>query len=137
MILDNFNIKCELLVVQNFKPKLLRLTQDLLLSHISSILTHNINYLILRLVVAQRSERVSHTFASLRQVKRDRLWIRFPLDEIHNLIFSFFHSSVMAKRGVEFRHLSCIQNSAENGNWSVFTLGSLYIYKPTPIKQCQ
>ena len=39
--------------------------------------------------------------------KRNRLWVRFPLDEMKHLfkfIFSFLRSGVEAKRGIEFRH---------------------------------
>ena len=36
--------------------------------------------------------------------KRDRLWIRFPLEEIKYLMFSFHCSGVEAKCDVDFRH---------------------------------
>ena len=35
--------------------------------------------------------------------KRDRLWVRIPLEEIQYLIFSFLRYKVEAKRGVKFR----------------------------------
>ena len=38
--------------------------------------------------------------------KRDRLWVRLPLQEMRYLIYPFLRSSVKAKRGVEFRHLT-------------------------------
>ena len=36
--------------------------------------------------------------------KRDRLWVRFLLEEMKYFIFSFLRSSVEVKRGVEFHH---------------------------------
>ena len=36
--------------------------------------------------------------------KRDRLWVRFPPEEIKYLIFSFLCSDVEAKRGVEIKN---------------------------------
>ena len=36
--------------------------------------------------------------------KRDRFWVRFPLEEMKYFIFSFLYSGVEAKAGVEFCH---------------------------------
>ena len=36
--------------------------------------------------------------------KRGRLWVRFSLDEMKYLIFSFPRSAIGAKRDVEFRY---------------------------------
>ena len=54
----------------------------------------------------------------------DRLWVQSPLEEMKYLfefIFPFLRSEVEAKRGVE--------NSAESGERSVLTLGSLYRHR--------
>ena len=46
---------------------------------------------------------------------RNRLWVRFPLEELKYLLFSFFRSSVEAKRGVESLNI-WLQNSPESVN---------------------
>ena len=63
---------------------------------------------------------------TLNKRKRDRLWVRFPLEDIKYLISSYLQSSVEEKRGVQFHYsLSfvpiCLQNSAETGNGSILT----------------
>ena len=63
--------------------------------------------------------------------KTDWLWVRSPLEEIKYLlkfIFPVLRSGVEVKRDVEFCHFiitQCLQNSTENGERSVLTLGSL------------
>ena len=46
--------------------------------------------------------------------KRDGLWVRFSLEEMEYFKFLFLHSSVEAKRGVEFRHST--RNASEGGS---------------------
>ena len=78
--------------------------------------------------------------------KRDWLWIRFPLEEIKYLlkfIFPFFRSGtkVKARRCISPLNTQCLQNSAENGEWSVLTLGSLsltcYVWKANKKSACR
>ena len=51
--------------------------------------------------------------------KRDRLWVRFPLEEMKHLIFSFLPFGVEAKRRVKFRHSTrngcCNRRKTESG----------------------
>ena len=56
---------------------------------------------------------------ALYDCKRNGLWVRFPLEEIIYLIFSFLRSGNEAKRGVNVRYLTlegerCLQNLAES-----------------------
>ena len=53
--------------------------------------------------------------------KRDRLWVRYPFEEMKYLIFLFSRSGNEAKRVVKLRHLSCkcLHNSAKIGNGAV------------------
>ena len=57
---------------------------------------------------ASRASRVAH--------KRDRLWIRFPNEEMKYFIFSFRRSDNEAERGVEFRHST---RNASRIRWKV------------------
>ena len=62
------------------------------------------------------SARFSASFgagAQARYCKRDRLWVRFPLNRGNHLIFLFSHSSYEVNRGVEFHN--ALQNSVESG----------------------
>ena len=48
----------------------------------------------------------------------DKLWIRFPLEEMKYLLFSFIGSSVEAHNGIKFRHSTrnaSLPPSTENG----------------------
>lgn len=47
--------------------------------------------------------------------KRDRCGFNFEYGGMKYLLFSFFHSSDKAKRGVEIRHSTCIASKAESG----------------------
>ena len=74
-------------------------------------------------------------FQSMKRTRRGQSWrggtrCVFPLEEMKYLlkfIFPFLRSGVEAKRGVEFCYsrTQCLQNSAESGDRSVSTLGSL------------
>ena len=60
--------------------------------------------------------------------KRDKLWVRLPLEEIKYLIFLFLRFG--SGRGKERRWVPPLNmppelNSTEHGKRSVFTLGSL------------
>ena len=60
--------------------------------------------------------------------KTDWLWVRFPLEEMKYLlkfIFPFLRSGAEARRWVLPLNTQCLQNSAESGERSVLTLGSL------------
>ena len=46
--------------------------------------------------------------------------LKVTLEEMKYLIFSFFGSVSVARGGVEFRHSTCLPNSAESGQESVF-----------------
>ena len=60
--------------------------------------------------------------------KPDWLWVRSPLEEMKYLlkfILPFLRSGVEVKRGVLPLKMQCLQNSAESGERSILTLGSL------------
>ena len=64
--------------------------------------------------------------------KRDRLWIRFPLEGDNYLIFSFLRSGVEAKRGVEFHHSIHSASSIRRK----MKKGVSYIRFPLPMPFC-
>ena len=47
--------------------------------------------------------------------KRERLWVRLPLEEMQYLLFYFFRIDVKAKCGVEFRLLTYNDGRTESG----------------------
>ena len=48
--------------------------------------------------------------------KRNRLRVRFPLEQMNYLIFSFLRSGAEAKRGVELRHSKRNASKMQFGN---------------------
>ena len=55
------------------------------------------------------------TVAQACDCKRDRLWARFPFEEVKYLIFSFRRSGVGAKRGDKTRNASRIWQKVGSG----------------------